>query len=259
VVIVRPQPMEANLSSFLAQLRARANMTSCQDAAAIPFNYQPGSMWPSFYMEYLALEGNVDELLVDVDLPDFASFLHEHSTNLWLGDGLTVGKLHFDPFENLLAMVSGSKRFTLYHPWHNEDLYEGHIREAELDFDSRSGSFRRVKLLNTTAMVMSPVDVAAPDYSRYPLFARAVPITCDVGPGDILYVPAFHWHEVQSSPGDRYESGALAGLNVAVNMWFKPVFDKEFPCRKCRPFLSWREYPDVVRRLLQRLEDQAEG
>merc|ERR1712187_1022758 len=111
-----------------------------------------------------------DELLQDVRLPEFASFLQEPMMNLWIGDGRTVGKLHFDPYENLLAMIAGRKRVTMFAPWRNEELYEGHIREAELTFERHSGTFSRGKLTDTTAMVMSPVDISRPNFTRYPLF-----------------------------------------------------------------------------------------
>lgn len=62
-------------------------------------------------------------------------------------------------------------------------------------------------------MVMSPVDITQPDLRRFPLFAKATPYHCNIKEGDVLYMPAFWWHEVQSQP-DYSEM-----RNLAVNFW----------------------------------------
>ncbi len=49
--------------------------------------------------------------------------------------GRTLGKLHFDPYDNFMCMVSGAKQFLIFEPHHNEQLYEGHIREAQLTYE----------------------------------------------------------------------------------------------------------------------------
>jgi hypothetical protein len=38
-------------------------------------------------------------------------------------------------------------------------------------------------------------------------------------------------------------------LNVAVNYWFAPLFEKEFPCAECRKKINVEEYGDVLQRL----------
>ena len=38
--------------------------------------------------------------------PDWVSSLTNGKPYLWLGDGLTTGKMHFDPFDNLLLQVN---------------------------------------------------------------------------------------------------------------------------------------------------------
>jgi hypothetical protein len=61
------------------------------------------------------------------------SVLLQGKAHLWLGDGRTVGKLHFDPFDNILVQLAGAKTFRLTDPGRNERLLEGHMREAELE------------------------------------------------------------------------------------------------------------------------------
>ena len=62
-------------------------------------------------------------------------------------------------------------------------------------------------------MVMSPVDISSPDLERFPLFAGARRTQCVLKPGDVLFMPAFWWHEVQSYPD------VVERRNLAVNFW----------------------------------------
>ena len=109
--------------------------------------------------------------------------------------------------------MRGEKHVTLYAPHHNANLYEAHIQEAILGFNPTTKQFRRQTLLKSTSMVMSPVDIKEPDLQRFPLFAEAKPYRCNIKEGDVLYMPAFWWHEVQSQP-DHIER-----RNLAVNFW----------------------------------------
>ena len=110
--------------------------------------------------------------------------------------------------------VSGEKHVTLFDPHHNENLYEAHIPEAILSYSPRTGHFSRQRLLESTSMVMSPVDIQDPDLVRFPRFSRAHRLECDLGPGDVLFMPAFWWHEVRSRPDLRETR------NLAVNFWW---------------------------------------
>ena len=187
------------------------------------------------YVEYLAMSTYVEALLEDVNqgLFSFASFFElAMSPNLWMGHGDTSGKLHMDPYDNLLTVLRGVKHVTLYDPLANENLYEGHMREAFLGRDPETGKVIRKRLGDSTAMVMSPVDPKAPDLERYPRFANAKPYHCTVRPGDALFMPSFFWHEVDTEADER------TGTSLAVNAWFKPIFDKDFPCASCRPYAS---------------------
>ena len=47
---------------------------------------------------------------------------------------------------------------------------------------------------------MSPVDLLAPDFDRFPNFKNAKPMNCSVGPTETLFLPSYWWHEVQSYP-----------------------------------------------------------
>lgn len=52
----------------------------------------------------------------------------------------------------------------LFEPHDNRNLYEAHIPEAMLDYDEDHKEFRKKWLVETTSMVMSPVDIIKPDF-----------------------------------------------------------------------------------------------
>ncbi|KAL5473204.1 hypothetical protein EMCRGX_G027656 [Ephydatia muelleri] len=210
LVVVRPASAEMKFSQFLDLTMAKNKSYSA-------------------YLEYSSIPYYMPELTKDVKEPPFVEgLLHKHHLNMWLSDGRTLGKLHFDPYDNLLCQLSGEKRLILFDPHHNENLYEGHIPEALLSFDSTSATFHRRQLLESTSMVMSPVDPAHPDLQRFPNYSKANKLECTLRPGDALFMPAFWWHEVQSYPDP------LEHRNLAVNFWYEPLLTKEFPCAECR-------------------------
>lgn len=103
---------------------------------------------------------------------------------------------------------------TLFDPHQNENLYEAHIPEAILSYSPQKGTFSRQTLLESTSMVMSPVDILDPDLSRFPRFSQTRRLECELRPGDVLFMPAFWWHEVRSRPDP------LEKRNLAVNFWW---------------------------------------
>jgi len=62
--------------------------------------------------------------------------------------------------------------------------------------------------------------VDKPDLIKHPLFARATPLRVILHPGDVLYLPAFWHHEVQSIPDVDESAGPGRRINIAVNFWF---------------------------------------
>ena len=255
--------------------------------------------------------------------------------HLWLGDGHTTGKLHFDPFDNILHQLSGSKTFFMADPSRNERFKEGHMREAELTATSLLASasasvadksytnsssinknknrdrdrnidkdidkevrgsvkrwdVKRGKLSESTSMVHSPYPLVDKDNDN----ERFQHISCTVRAGEALFVPSFWWHEVVSQPGpevpvpvpvqenqwngnsngssnsnlneNKNENGNWNGngrdgeredekevkevmqMNLAINYWFDPLFDKHFPCSTCRKFFNsayWEKFQEVI-------------
>lgn len=162
---------------------------------------------------------------------------------LWLGDGTTKGMRHFDPYDNILAQVAGSKTFTLSPP---ASFSEGHLREAYLKSESKprrrgngtaTFAVTRGSLASSTSLVHT-----TEDKDGKPL------MECRVDAGSAIFVPSGWWHEVQSHTGPEISvaDDAATTLNVAINFWFPPLFEKAFPCSECKRELS-REYADTVK------------
>ena len=113
-------------------------------------------------------------------------------------------------------------------------------------------------------------------FSRYPKARGVNTMDCTVHKGDALWVPSFWWHEVQSYPegsslkdattathrNGMAESAAHTGsaddqtvpsfypLNIAVNFWFAPLYDKEYPCATCRKTKLNQKYADILKDLI---------
>ena len=88
LVVVRPATAEMRFSDFL-DLISSANRTY------------------SAYLEYSSIPYYMPELEEDiVEMPFVKGLLKRRHLNMWLSDGNTLGKLHFDPYDNFLCQVS---------------------------------------------------------------------------------------------------------------------------------------------------------
>ena len=146
------------------------------------------------------------------------------------------------------VQISGRKELFLYEPHQNSRLYEAHIQEASLAYNPVTKKFWRKELLESTSMVMSPVDILKPDYNRFPKFKEAQALNCTINEGDVLFMPSFWWHEVQSYPSENEPR------NLAVNFWW--VFFFAFlgfvsaalssPQHWLAHFLNWSWSPECI-------------
>ena len=85
---------------------------------------------------------------------------------LWLSNGHTIGKLHYDPFDNILVQAQGVKSFILIPPSYGTEMAEGHMREANIEWirddnddDGGNREYKFVKriLTESTSMVHTPL------------------------------------------------------------------------------------------------------
>jgi hypoxia-inducible factor 1-alpha inhibitor (HIF hydroxylase) len=110
---------------------------------------------------------------------------------LFVGEAGCTTPTHYDEQENLFFQVHGRKRFILLHPqmWKYLYLYP----------------------LNHTCDRQSRIDFEDPDVlNRFPRLRQAVAVDCELGPGDLLYVPVYWFHHVISLTH-----------NVSINFWSK--------------------------------------
>ena len=153
---------------------------------------------------------------------------------LWMGPGGTIGSTHYDPYENLMLMVAGEKTFFLAPPDDGPKLgaYTP-MAQGQLDVvdDARGEA---VGLRREAAAVGTPLTVhhyAAASLStpadaqpHVPRLAEATVFNCTVRAGEVLYNPAYWWHEVLSAapPGRGRPS-------VGINWFFEAYYQRVLP------------------------------
>lgn len=118
--------------------------------------------------------------------------------NLWISSsGLTVG-LHFDPADNLNFALRGHKAFWLYPPG--------------------TRSYYPLPMFSQTAHI-SGVFRNGPnsDLTKFPRFDPSLGVRVDVREGDVLYIPAYWWHQVES----------IGEENLNLNFWWLPTLGKQ--------------------------------
>jgi hypothetical protein len=103
----------------------------------IPASKDPSlSSWYFLFISYFFTKThpNVCDGVFQTDFeePSVGEQLELEHSNIWLGNGKTLGRLHFDEYENLLCQVTGSKHLALFPPHANEQLYEGYYIPAAL-------------------------------------------------------------------------------------------------------------------------------
>ncbi|KLI63398.1 hypothetical protein AAV99_11790 [Aurantiacibacter marinus] len=111
---------------------------------------------------------------------------------IWLGNATQVAT-HFDLSDNFAAVVAGRRVFTLFPPDATKDLYVGPLN------------------VTLAGQPVSMVDPLAPDLDRYPDYPKAQDkaLRAELGPGDVIYIPALWWHHVCS----------LDPVGVLINYW----------------------------------------
>lgn len=113
---------------------------------------------------------------------------------IWIGNGSRIAA-HFDESDNVACVVGGKRRFTLFPPEQVGNLYVGPLDRTP------------------AGQPTSMVDLAAPDWTRFPRFREAIKHarSSELSPGDAIYIPALWWHSIEAS----------GRLNVLVNFWWQ--------------------------------------
>ena len=113
--------------------------------------------------------------------------------NLWIGSGANRINTHYDEPENFYFVLMGSKEFQLFPPEQSRNLYPGPLHQGH------------------GGVTGSLVDAWNPDARAFPGFAEAQDhsVRYRLSAGDMLYLPAYWWHNVAS-----------IGVNVSASHWW---------------------------------------
>ena len=118
--------------------------------------------------------------------------------------------------------------------------------------------------------VHSPIDLSdlSKSEERFPTSKDISFMDCTVHSGEAIFVPSFFWHEVTSAPSKPVDFNSVIesecegdsqqcakrkseiSFNLAVNHWFAPLYNKEFPCATCRKELN-AEYRPQLEKLFE--------
>ncbi|MEV6282753.1 cupin-like domain-containing protein [Kribbella sp. NPDC051770] len=134
-------------------------------------------------------------------------------TKLWVSGRGLVTPLHYDPVEVVHWMMEGSKRWVLVRPG-LRNLYPYGLR--------------------TKAAMFSRVDPDAPDRAAYPRWRKVRPIVFDLQAGELLYIPAFYWHRVESTTDHNVSMNYI----WLASPWKMARYLREFA--HAVPFVRWQ-------------------
>lgn len=150
------------------------------------------------------------------------------AVNLWIGNNQSVTSFHKDHYENLYAVVTGEKTFTLLPPC---DAYRMHLAQYPVATccDTPHG-LHIIQSPDSQRVLWSPIEDLASNecseeykrqHSAYfdPLLPK--PFIVTVKAGEILYLPSLWWHQVEQTTGKD-------NMVIAVNYWYDMQFDCKY-------------------------------
>eukprot|EP00300_Choanocystis_sp_HF-7_P028099 c33472_g1_i1.p1 GENE.c33472_g1_i1~~c33472_g1_i1.p1 ORF type:complete len:420 (+),score=86.00 c33472_g1_i1:156-1262(+) len=234
-LLVTPAQVRCTLNTFLSRIDP-SDHEYCPPSQCVHYvSFQNSNLTEELHALLPAVEPSLN-------LGDEAFGTAPDAVNIWMGQEQAVTSLHKDHYENLYAVVSGRKIFTLFSPPTHALLYEKsytlasyHCQgdksssEPNTEFDASRTANQLPKLRSDFKIVESSdavpwisVDPIRPDFEKYPLFRHAHAITVTVEAGDVLYIPALFYHHVmqrQSKPGHPA---------IAVNYWYDMQFDLKY-------------------------------
>jgi hypothetical protein len=152
---------------------------------------------PSFYAGGVLLRRHLPGLLAETPMPLLPAD-GRRIVSLWLGNRVRT-PAHWDLPQNLVCVVAGRRRFTLFPTDQIGNLYIGPV-----DF-------------TLSGQPSSLVDFRTPDFEKHPRFAEALKHAerAELNPGDVLYMPSLWFHHVES----------LDPFSAMINFWWRDAPD----------------------------------
>lgn len=208
---VLPMEQRMKMSEFLKALD--------DEAGAIYYIQKQNSNFTEYFPE-LQQDVNINSL-------SFAQKSFNKSpdaVNFWMGDSRAITSMHKDPYDNLYCVIAGYKDFILLPPHklcclHRKKYPTGTYKlndEKQFIIEPMLEKNEEGQLVEVQTEWIS-IDPLAPDYAKYPQFAKAKPIKVRVFAGDVLYLPAYWFHHVQQSH-----------KCIALNFWYDMEYDSRY-------------------------------
>lgn len=213
-VIARPAFLDVKFEEFVGLLKSKYAETAY------------------YYLQYFPMRA-LRNLTQDLGDFSFADWLHPRFHLIWFGDGRTGGHMHYDVLENLMVVVRGGKKFMLFDPSQNQELYagepmpQGHLVYGFDNKKPQGAHFVRdpahiTRVEGEVTNHYSPIDPLSKNLTRWPLSKKIKPTVCKVKAGQVLYNPGHWWHHVTSSPDDE-------GKSIGVNIFYEGLYHRYHP------------------------------
>ncbi|XP_014772373.1 hypoxia-inducible factor 1-alpha inhibitor [Octopus bimaculoides] len=116
------------------------------------------------------------------------------SSNLLLvGMAGNITPVHYDEQQNFFAQLRGVKRCLLFAPDQFKSLYpfpvyHPHDRQSQVNLEN-------------------------PNLEKFPKVLELKGFEATLHPGDVLYIPIYWWHQIESLP--------QKGVTISINFWYK--------------------------------------
>ncbi|XP_065222718.1 hypoxia-inducible factor 1-alpha inhibitor-like isoform X1 [Planococcus citri] len=135
-----------------------------------------------------------------------------------------VTPCHYDEQQNFYAQLRGYKRIMLFKPSQFENLYPHPVhhpydRQTQIDFEN-------------------------PDYEKFPRFKNLSGFETIIEPGEVLYIPMYWFHHV--------ESLIQADYTMSINFWYKapPTGQIVYPLKDHQKVAIMRNVEKMLREAL---------
>jgi len=145
--------------------------------------------------------------------------------NFWMGKNPSVSSLHKDHYENIYAVITGEKHFSLIPPICYPSLYEGEYIHTKWNLDQEKNEFFIQENLENFTKWLS----INPDLEEDRMKFQALKdeelckiFHCVVEAGEILYLPSLWFHQVSQFNKNQ------ENYTRAVNFWFDMEFGNNF-------------------------------
>lgn len=194
-LFVKPYIQQMSVAELLTAIRTQAEnshyyMQSQDDNLNREFAQLPESIIPK-----------------KLNLQDTKLLGPTEAVNLWIGAAGTTSRMHSDNYDNIYVQIQGTKRIWLVPPGEVDCCKEKFLKAATYDLQDEKFV---IKIDEPPSTVLFPtVDPRGPE------FIPCTKYVLDLKPGQVLYIPALWYHQVEIiDDGDA--------INMSVNYWHTP-------------------------------------